>query len=1476
MSIDCLVKYLNFSDCQLDDADTQKISAKVRERLRHLNSKEFNYILIANKLPSEYRGTPHLSFLQNIPWLAVFDLFDPSSKKDGLHYVCNETTDAPRAINKTLGDFKGAASEWVAEREFYLSTRQTTWVSRSDTMHEKEWIKSSKDCLYHAISAFKAHSQPGRLICVFLALGENCTSEMADIIECCFSILGESASKCISILSESRAVADSLVKASKPALRHEIRDCTIAEIPWGLLKENVRDMIGPSKFKDRHAKTELPYFTGNFKEVLNKKIYSWNDLDVYSPNPKLSSLTEDIQKARDTFYKGGQMEQMNLFHNHDIRRTLEKEVCLKVEQALKAVAQHSTGVKTVTVPYEAGSGATTLCRRILWEKRKDYRCAVVKAFTRSTDFQIEELQRIVYDEQNMNYAPPVLILVDNFSESELTRLSENLRKRQSKCVILSTFPVSKSSEDVGFDITPLRQLDESERAFVKNILITITKDDERRKGAEKVLERERRFIWFGLELFGRGYLNIEGKLKNHIDSILKQNFTDGSEDIYETILNFCCLLHYYNDSRTIFPHPIVIDYLYEAEGGEEEVCHIMMEDIHERFGGLLLEDFNETHGYHAWRPSHSLVGEVVKSRMNLDRNAQLLLEKMQKGQSHTKKYLAQEIVKVFLHRKRISETIVVQEMHTDHGLDSSLEFELFGISGVRTRYSPLIIDIMDGEGGNKAALRLFIRLCETVTEVEAKAYSWQQLARFIGYEFGIAAIDKNEEAVFIRMHSVMKKMMKEDENLSMPKTGIDAAHKAIDVAIGYQPSYAHHYVTKGNLYLLELKDRFKDPTRWIDNTSLAESIDICRQALIVYDKAEANARHQLSHYSVIGKIQVIISILEIVRRLPCFYEGSRFTEYLNKENVPQEMKDMLPDADNKYIQNFRATAPELLNHIFQDIKLRKTTTWDVKEIRALDDTSVLVFRFRRKFYEVTGLDRNSFRGIKVDQTLAKSPAMYQQVVQDILFKKDETPYSSWVNMSSADISTMYNLLKDLCCSGYGSNNAMLICCKACLRLTHKPPIDELTNIVTKWVQRFQKSEWAHLYNYMLHFPSPNGSLATNRDVAKESCKTCVRLVRERTGRDSRKSGAEYFLGKGIGLHALVSATDLPSRNKTEETKTAFWRSTENFNKLERVCGQKDDKGVVDYQGIRIPFDDTRYPKQSKDDLWFYLGFTVTGPYAFDPLDQDDYDAMRRRMQAINPPQETVLPLTDNHDVKFAGFGRGKRRPQYVDKPHIPGEHGANASKSFNPNLLHGQSSHPRNTVSTSTPQLSMSEEHSQERPRFDKESSYRSLKDHKIGGSTATPLSGSVDTIAQTVYSSYASAVEVGASLQPPAKAASTLGVSGSKTCAWKTVSGCQDWRTREFNPLYEGRDGRLHHGAFVLGMVKSQECRKHKDEGVELSLTNACKYAHSWRGDAIIQHVCTKCTNEKREFCDKKLRHSKFIWNLGPYFGTDGRIWKK
>ena len=68
-----------------------------------------------------YRDTPHLAFLQNIPWLTVFDLFDVASKKDGLYFVFNETTDAPRAKLRSLDDFKDVSSDLISRSELIHS-----------------------------------------------------------------------------------------------------------------------------------------------------------------------------------------------------------------------------------------------------------------------------------------------------------------------------------------------------------------------------------------------------------------------------------------------------------------------------------------------------------------------------------------------------------------------------------------------------------------------------------------------------------------------------------------------------------------------------------------------------------------------------------------------------------------------------------------------------------------------------------------------------------------------------------------------------------------------------------------------------------------------------------------------------------------------------------------------------------------------------------------------------------------------------------------------------------------------------------------------------------------------------------------------------------------------------------------------------------------------------------------------------------
>lgn len=145
--------------------------------MRGLDHKEYGFILVANKLPAKYRNTATLSFLQNIPWSAVFDLFDPNSKTDGLHYACNETSASSRAKLRTLDDFK----DLTFDKDH--SVRQTTRILSNDEMREGDWIKCSKDHLYRAMSAYKQCYPPGYLVCVFLCLSESSVPEMEAFLD---------------------------------------------------------------------------------------------------------------------------------------------------------------------------------------------------------------------------------------------------------------------------------------------------------------------------------------------------------------------------------------------------------------------------------------------------------------------------------------------------------------------------------------------------------------------------------------------------------------------------------------------------------------------------------------------------------------------------------------------------------------------------------------------------------------------------------------------------------------------------------------------------------------------------------------------------------------------------------------------------------------------------------------------------------------------------------------------------------------------------------------------------------------------------------------------------------------------------------------------------------------------------------------------------------------------------------------------
>ena len=1427
------------TELSLEEGDARECTAILRERLNELNYKVYCIIL-----PAQYRGTAHLSFLQNIPWVAVFDLFEPSSKQDGLHHACNETSDAPEAKIRTLDEFK----EITAEKDSLISTRGTTWIFNNEEMQKGDWIKRSKDCLYRALSAYKQCFLPGRLVCVFLCFSETAVNEMADIMESSFSILGDSANSCVTIISESRDIAEAFIKASKRSLQKDLGECSVAGISWDLLKEIARELVGPSKFEEKDATTELPHFSG-LKAVLNKAIHSWHDLEVYFPNPRLPRLAEAIEKERDAFYKGAQVSQVSLFYDHSIPRSLEKEVNTKVGSALKFLSKENVDasfyVKTITVSYEPGSGATTLCRRILWSKRKEYRCAVVKAITCSTDYQIEKLQSIGYEERNMMFSLPVLVLVDNFTESDVRSLTDHIMKRQTKCVILATLPIS--TPKANFEIT-LRKLDEEETARVKNILINITSvDSEKRREAEQVLEREKRFIWFGLELFGRDYLKIKERLQNHINNILMAFLGEEREELLE----MCCFLNKYSDGSVILPHSALLDFPSLRLSWDKQQFPGIQE-IHEAFGGLLLELQDETHGYYGWRPAHSLVSEVVMSRINVQDTAILVLEKVAKGKAYAMKFLRQHVFRIFLERKRISDPVLLKEQAVDdRSVGNDLENEVFGYLGKRTKYSPLIEERLEDESNVRGAgaLKVLPTVCEQATQIEETSKALQQLTRFMLYEICANSLDEENDLsnLLERLYNAAKK--ESPTKLPVSSTGIDAAHMAVDIAASLLPIYTNHYTTKGVLYLLQLTDYKRTPLR-----SLSEAIQTCRKALEVYDKALAISKVP-NHFSMIGKIQAIISLLEIVKA--CFYlDEMKFLRYLKEGDAPPELTEVLSLEDQGYISfdNTRlpSTILDILNELFGNVKIRQTTTYDENEIRSLNNAKIRASNLRRQFYEITGMDKRGLSSEESSMQLLSSTsltgqdlALYQQQVQDFLYFKDETPYSTWSNISKSDANLIYQLLKPLCLNGYGSHNDMLICSKACLQLKDKPSVNELDKIVTKFVKKFPNSEWAHLFYYMIHFPIPNGGLAHYTSQTKESIKRCANIVQEKAGSGFRKSGAEYFLGKGIGLNAIVNSHEFQWLETKWKSKTHFWRGKEPSERLERVQGQKEPgrKGIISYQGIQIHFDNTRYPHESKDDLWFYLGFTVAGPYAYDPVDKETYALLKKNASLVTMPYASSEGSTNSG--KFSG---------------PPGNHGARKKGRSTPWQHLGAAAFE-------------TEQDKEEDTSCDSEV-FRERKAQNRTGNDGFDDADELFTIGGRFNALYAS--ESDESPQKQFESVWKVRKQALSQDEWKTVErrtskakesptdakgeksklvlGTRGNDKRWFGPKQVTQEGKLHHGAFVLGTRKAKECSFHKP-GCDANETDKCRYAHGWRGDTL-HFVCTKCIEEKKFLCKEKVNH--------------------
>ncbi|CAG2206594.1 unnamed protein product [Mytilus edulis] len=75
-------------------------------------------------------------------------------------------------------------------------------------------------------------------------------------------------------------------------------------------------------------------------------------------------------------------------------------------------------LSTVIISHEPGAGGTTLARNLLWTFRKTCRCAIITKLTERTAKNVMSLWR--HKEESENNAKPLLLLIDDLEQSDLT------------------------------------------------------------------------------------------------------------------------------------------------------------------------------------------------------------------------------------------------------------------------------------------------------------------------------------------------------------------------------------------------------------------------------------------------------------------------------------------------------------------------------------------------------------------------------------------------------------------------------------------------------------------------------------------------------------------------------------------------------------------------------------------------------------------------------------------------------------------------------------------------------------------------------------------------------------------------------------------------------------------------------------------------------------------------------------------------
>ncbi|XP_055797050.1 sterile alpha motif domain-containing protein 9-like [Salvelinus fontinalis] len=387
-------------------------------------------VIVMNKSCTEQ--LEYLQFLTKLKLFCVLD-FDPNSGTDG---ACSFYTKSRAANLHFPAQFQDEVNGVIKNLNLY---KQTSWVfcngrhaiqSEWDKeLNYEDWLNKTCGDVEHIVSFMcKPEVLSNRRTLVIFLLLSPVKTERDPVYDIFMAFYKkEGWREIIMTICESQSTFEKwkdLIqnKSGFDITKQSIYELTLSEVngtimalgphnqPSGKLLPSSDSSTVVLQQKDEDRMTALDILCQNQCE----KAYDGNDKGF-----------QDFKiKVEEEFYRGGKVKWWNFYfcEKPKAKPFIRRDKYDNLKTIVKSQDPKTTCV-LVNLFHHPGCGGTTLAMHVMWNLRREFRCAVLKDYTlpkAEVAFQVKNLMRLGSDKST-----PVLLLVDDSKEAENTQTLQN-------------------------------------------------------------------------------------------------------------------------------------------------------------------------------------------------------------------------------------------------------------------------------------------------------------------------------------------------------------------------------------------------------------------------------------------------------------------------------------------------------------------------------------------------------------------------------------------------------------------------------------------------------------------------------------------------------------------------------------------------------------------------------------------------------------------------------------------------------------------------------------------------------------------------------------------------------------------------------------------------------------------------------------------------------------------------------------------